>query len=88
MLGVLWRAADQNAGEICGREVHLRRADRAFHYACDCAVIAGLRAANRQVNVTYDRTEILGVRPKSGAIRYGTVVLQSGEDPGLRASGW
>jgi 2-iminoacetate synthase len=83
-LETLWRAADRVRRIHVGEQVHLRGLiEISNHCARECAY-CGIRAAN-SVLPRYRMTpgEILEAARMAARLGYGTVVLQSGEDPGL-----
>jgi biotin synthase len=82
----LWTRADAARRRYVGDEVHLRGlVEVSSHCVRQCAY-CGLRAGNRglgRYRMTAD--EILECARMAAGFGYGTVVLQSGEDPGLTA---
>ena len=84
----LWRQADAARRRSVGDEVHLRGlVEISNHCVRECAY-CGLRAGHRQLNrYRMSADEILQCARQAVAFGYGTVVLQSGEDPGLTAEG-
>jgi biotin synthase len=86
-LAGLWRAADEARRRFVGDEVHLRgllefsnRCARQCHYC-------GLRAGNRKLpRYCMSRNEIVARLRRTPGLGYGTVVLQSGEDPTITAA--
>jgi len=87
-LAELWREADDVRTRCVGDEVHLRGLiEFSNHCARRCAY-CGLRAPNPDVpRYRMSEEEILGCAQQAVAFGYGTVVLQSGEDPGT-ATDW
>jgi len=85
-LAQLWRLADQTRREFVGDEVHLRGLiELSNHCARQCAY-CGLRAGNAALaRYRMSDEEILDCARQAVAFGYGTVVLQSGEDPALDA---
>jgi biotin synthase len=83
-LAELWQAADRTRQQYVGAEVHLRGLVELSNYCVRLCGYCGLRAPNRQLE-RYRMTEeeILECARKAVQFGYGTVVLQSGEDPGL-----
>ncbi|NUQ66615.1 MAG: [FeFe] hydrogenase H-cluster radical SAM maturase HydE [Pirellulales bacterium] len=84
-LADLWRTADQVRQQHVGGEVHLRGLIELSNYCIRLCAYCGLRAPNQ--NVTRYRMsadEVLHCARQAVAFGYGTVVLQSGEDPGLK----
>jgi biotin synthase len=84
----LWRLADDARQDGVGDDVHLRGLlEISNHCVRDC-LYCGLRKSNkalRRYRMTADEI-VSGARQATG-FGYGTVVLQSGEDYGMRA-GW
>jgi biotin synthase len=83
-LAELWRDADRVRQEFVGGEVHLRGLVELSNYCVRLCGYCGLRAPNRKLE-RYRMTEdeVLECAQKAVQFGYGTVVLQSGEDPGL-----
>jgi biotin synthase len=84
----LWRNADETRHRHVGDAVHLRGlVEISNHCARQCAY-CGLRAGNHAVG-RYRMTaeEILEAARQAKELKYGTVVLQAGEDYGITA-GW
>ncbi|MFZ1935452.1 MAG: radical SAM protein [Thermoguttaceae bacterium] len=80
----LWRLADQTRQEFVGGEVHLRGLIELSNYCVRLCGYCGLRAGNaalRRYRMSDD--EVLQCVRKAVQFGYGTVVLQSGEDPEL-----
>ena len=83
-LEALWREADTVRRESVGEAVHLRGLVEISNYCSRQCLYCGIRAENRHVEryrMTAD--EILDSAKTAQSLGYGTVVLQSGEDPGL-----
>ncbi len=83
-LSWLWQHANQLRRETVGGKIHLR-ALLEFSNCCrrDCAY-CGLRAANRKVTrYRMSAEKILTLAEQAARRGFGTVVLQSGEDPKL-----
>ena len=80
----LWQEADQTRRENVGDEIHLRGLIEISNYCSQHCTYCGIRADNRQV-IRYRLREEEILQSVQQAVRfgYGTVVLQSGEDPGL-----
>lgn len=87
-LAELWQAADQTRQRHVGGEVHLRGLIELSNYCVRLCGYCGLRAPNRQLE-RYRMTEeeVIECARKAVQFGYGTVVLQSGEDPGLTCDG-
>jgi biotin synthase len=80
----LWQWADHLRQIHVGGEVHLRGLIEISNYCVRLCAYCGLRAPNTELvryRMSFD--EILGCARKAAKLGYGTVVLQSGEDPGL-----
>jgi len=83
-LAQLWQWADHLRQIHVGGEVHLRGLIEISNYCVRLCAYCGLRAPNTELvryRMSFD--EILACARKAAALGYGTVVLQSGEDPGL-----
>jgi len=80
----LYRMADEVRREAVGDEVHLRGLIEISNCCSRQCGYCGLRAGNREVE-RYRMTEdeILGCARQAAQYRYGTVVLQAGEDYGI-----
>lgn len=81
-LADLWQQADTTRQQHVGGEVYLRGLIEFSNYCVRLCAYCGLRAANDQLT-RYRMTdaEILACARQAVALGYGTVVLQSGEDP-------
>lgn len=86
-LADLWQRADQTRQQHVGGEVHLRGLVEFSNYCVRLCAYCGLRAPNTGLS-RYRMTdsEILACVHKAVDFGYGTVVLQSGEDPGITAA--
>jgi biotin synthase len=84
----LFAAADGVRQARVGEEVHLRGLVELSNYCRRQCGYCGIRAGNGAVE-RYRMTaeEVLACADKAQAFRYGTLVIQAGEDPGLEA-GW
>ncbi|MEN6459443.1 MAG: [FeFe] hydrogenase H-cluster radical SAM maturase HydE [Thermoguttaceae bacterium] len=83
-LADLWRLADDARQQYVGGEVHLRGLIELSNYCVRLCGYCGLRAGNaalQRYRMTDD--EILACAQNALGYGYGTVVLQSGEDPSL-----
>jgi len=87
-LEALWHRADSVRAESVGDEVHLRGLIEISNFCVRQCAYCGLRRGNAQLQ-RYRMTDagILGCVRQAVEFGYGTVVLQSGEDPGIR-TGW
>jgi len=86
-LDELWCRADEVRRLHVGDEVHLRGLIEFSNHCVRRCAYCGLRAGNRRIEryrMTAD--EILDCARQAVAYGYGTVVLQSGEDPGTQAA--
>jgi biotin synthase len=85
-LETLWAAADETRRRCVGDEVHLRGLIEISNHCVRACGYCGLRAANRLVErYRMSEDEILACARDAEVWGWGTVVLQSGEDYGLRA---
>jgi len=83
-LAELWRAADDARQRHVGGEVHLRGLIELSNHCVRLCGYCGLRAPHRDLKrYRMSETEILASVGKAVEYGYGTVVLQSGEDPGV-----
>ena len=83
-LDELWRQADRMRQDSVGGEVHLRGLIELSNYCVRLCGYCGLRAGNLGlVRYRLSDDEILDSARKAVEFGYGTVVLQSGEDPEL-----
>lgn len=85
-LADLWRFADDARQQNVGGEVHLRGLIEISNCCIRLCGYCGLRAPNQSVQ-RYRMTpeEIIDCVRQGVAMGYGTVVMQSGEDPGITA---
>jgi 2-iminoacetate synthase len=83
-LNLLWDQADSVRRRSVGDAVHLRGLIEISNHCVRACGYCGLRAANAEV-IRYRMTaaEIVACAHQAVDFGYGTVVLQSGEDPGL-----
>ena len=83
-LDELWRQADRVRQDSVGGEVHLRGLIELSNYCVRLCGYCGLRAGNLDLErYRLSDDEILDAARMAVAFGYGTVVLQSGEDPAL-----
>jgi len=85
-LDELWRRADAVRRRCVGDAVHLRGLIEVSNYCVRQCAYCGIRGPNdavRRYRMTAD--EVLAAALRAEALGYGTVVLQSGEDPHLTA---
>ncbi len=84
-LDELWLAADETRRRHVGDEVHLRGLIEISNYCVRACGYCGLRAANREIErYRMSADEILACAHTAPSFGYGTVVMQSGEDYGIR----
>lgn len=80
----LWHDADATRRRHVGPEVHLRGLVEVSSYCVRLCGYCGLRAANtKSRRYRMSKAEILDTARQAVALGYGTLVLQSGEDPGI-----
>ncbi|MGO8748610.1 MAG: [FeFe] hydrogenase H-cluster radical SAM maturase HydE [Thermoguttaceae bacterium] len=85
-LADLWRMADNVRQRNVGGEVYLRGLIEFSNYCTRLCKYCGLRAANTGLTrYRMPEDEILQCARQAVSFGYGTVVLQSGEDPGVTA---
>src|SRR5512137_1069015 len=81
----LWQQADRVRRENVGDEVHLRGLIEISNYCVRACGYCGLRAGNREIErYRMSEDEILQCAHDAEAWGWGTVVMQSGEDYGLK----
>jgi biotin synthase len=81
----LWQAADQTRRRFVGDAVHLRGLVEVSNYCSRQCAYCGLRAGNRQLpRYRMSAGEVLDAARQAQSFGFGTVVLQAGEDPGLK----
>jgi len=84
-LAELWRIADDTRRRNVGDEVHLRGLIEISNYCVRACGYCGLRAANREIErYRMSADEIVGCAHLAVEFGYGTVVMQSGEDYGIK----
>lgn len=84
-LETLWQLADETRRAHVGDAVHLRGLVEISNHCVRRCGYCGLRIHNREVQryrMTHD--EILACAHEAVGYGYGTLVMQAGEDPGLR----
>lgn len=82
----LWARADAVRRQRVGDEVHLRGLIEFSNHCVRHCTYCGLRAPNRALRrCRMTAEEILAAARRAVGLGYGTVVLQSGEDHGVRA---
>lgn len=83
-LADLWKRADAVRREAVGPDVHLRGLLEISSHCARSCLYCGLRAENKGLTrYRMTREEILACLKEIAGAGYGTVVLQSGEDPAL-----
>jgi biotin synthase len=84
-LAALWAAADETRRRHVGDEVHLRGLIEISNHCVRACGYCGLRAGNRLVErYRMSADEILACAGNAKSWGWGTVVMQSGEDYGLK----
>ena len=84
-LETLWAAADETRRRHVGDEVHLRGLIEISNFCVRACGYCGLRAGNREIErYRMSEDEILGCAHQAAEWEWGTVVMQSGEDYGLK----
>ena len=84
-LAELWAAADETRRRNVGDEVHLRGLIEISNFCVRACGYCGLRAGNREVErYRMSADEIFACAHEAEAYGWGTVVMQSGEDYGLK----
>jgi len=87
-LAELWRRADRVRQQHVGGGIHLRGLVELSNHCVRLCAYCGLRAENARVKrYRMSEGEILACAHQAVGYGYGTVVLQSGEDPGLTRDG-
>ena len=85
-LAVLWQMADEARREGVGEDVYLRGLIELSNHCVRLCGYCGLRVENRRLTrYRMSQEEILACVGRAVEFGYGTVVLQSGEDPGITA---
>ena len=83
-LEALWARADETRKARVGGEVHLRGLVELSNHCIRRCTYCGISADNKEIpRYRMTEAEVMGCVKKAGRFGYGTVVLQSGEDPGL-----
>jgi biotin synthase len=83
-LASLWQSADQTRQKHVGGEVHLRGLIELSNYCVRLCGYCGLRADNSAIErYRMSDNEVFECVEQAVEFGYGTVVLQSGEDPAL-----
>jgi biotin synthase len=87
-LAELWQGADHTRQEAVGGEVHLRGLIELSNCCVRLCAYCGLRADNAKLTrYRMSADEVMACARQAVEFGYGTVVLQSGEDPGI-TSAW
>ncbi len=85
-LNELWQRADQTRQQNVGGEVHLRGLVELSNYCVRLCAYCGLRAGNQALQrYRMSDDEVLDCARMAVGFGYGTLVMQSGEDPQLTA---
>ena len=79
----LWQMADRTRQDSVGGEVHLRGLIELSNHSSPCAATAACGRAISASSVSSVGRRVLGCVRQAVEFGYGTVVLQSGEDPEL-----
>jgi len=83
-LAELWQRADQTRQEFVGGDVHLRGLVEISNHCVRLCAYCGLRAPNDGLRrYRMSEHEVMQAAGQAVSFGYGTVVLQSGEDPGI-----
>ncbi len=83
-LETLWHAADETRHKIVGDAVHFRGLIEISNYCVRSCAYCGLRRENAKIDrYRMNAEEIMRCAYRAVAMRYGTVVIQSGEDYGV-----
>jgi len=86
-LAELWEAADDARRRFVGNEVHLRAIVEFSNCCGRSCLYCGLRSPNHRVRrYRMSADEVLTCVREAGELAYGTVVLQSAEDPEIHAA--
>lgn len=86
-LDELWHRADDARRRFVGDEVHLRGLIEFSNHCAGRCEYCGLRAANRKLTrYRMSEAEIMVCVHQAVSLGYGTVVLQSGDDPNAGAA--
>lgn len=84
----LWQQANAVRQQNVGGEVYLRGLIELSNYCIRLCAYCGLRAPNQTIGrYRMSEDEVLACARHAVALGYGTVVVQSGEDPGLSGPG-
>jgi biotin synthase len=84
-LADLWQRADQVRQQYVGGEVHLRGLIELSNHCIRLCAYCGLRAGNDTLTrYRMSAGEVMDCARQAVGFGYGTVVLQSGEDPGVQ----
>lgn len=79
---LLWQVADRERAKTVGDEVHLRGLIEFSNYCVQNCLYCGLRRGNRKLRrYRLSPEQVVDTAVRAAALGYGTVVLQSGEDP-------
>ena len=82
----LWQRADAVRRETIGDAVHLRGLLEISNHCCRMCTYCGLRAGNHEISrYRMNEKEIMACVFRAVTLGYGTVVLQAGEDYGIKS---
>ncbi len=85
-LGLLWKTADRVRKENVADEVHLRGLVEISNYCVRSCAYCGLRNARQDIKrYRLSADEILSCAHQANQWGYGTLVMQAGEDYGIKA---
>lgn len=87
-LEALWTRAEETRRHAVGDDVHLRGLIEVSNYCVRSCAYCGIAACAPKVErYRMTREEILACADRAKDYGFGTVVMQAGEDPGIRADG-
>ncbi|MDD3586927.1 MAG: radical SAM protein, partial [Thermoguttaceae bacterium] len=79
----LWSKADRVRREKVGDSVHFRGLVELSSYCRRNCLYCGIRASHQLTRYRMSREEVLDAAQTASMFGYGTVVIQTGEDPGV-----
>jgi biotin synthase len=86
-LEALWAAADETRTKFVGNDVHLRGLIEISNHCVRTCTYCGIRAPNAQINrYRMTKEEVLECAYEAVKLKYGTVVIQAGEDYGIKTA--
>lgn len=81
----LWTAADETRKKFVGNDIHLRGLIEISNHCTRTCTYCGIRALNAEViRYRMSKDEIMDCVGEAVKLGYGTVVMQSGEDYGIK----